>query len=62
MSEVKALIVSFNPAREDGKSEILLVGEQKYRNKPVEIINAFQGKEAVDLYNKLITKTELMGK
>lgn len=61
MSEVKGLVVTFNPARGDG-TEIMLVGEQKSRFKPVDIINAFQGKEAVELYNKLITKTELMGK
>lgn len=33
-------------------ADILLVGEKK-PGKPVEIINAFQGKEARDLYAKL---------
>ena len=32
---------------------VLIVGEQK--NNRVEIINAFQGKEARDIYNKLST-------
>ena len=34
---------------------VLLVGKNKI-NKPIEIINAFQGQEAWDLYKKLITK------
>ena len=60
MAKVETFLVSFNPT-EKVESAILLIGEQK-PGKPVDIINAFQGKEAVDLYNKLITKTELMGK
>lgn len=32
---------------------ILIVGRQK--NEKVDIINAFQGQEAVDIYKKLIT-------
>lgn len=35
-------------------NDILLVGK-KNPGKPVEIINAFQGKEAEDLYKKLTT-------
>lgn len=34
---------------------ILIVG-RKRMNESTEIINAFQGKEAVELYEKLITK------
>lgn len=34
---------------------VLVVG-QKRPNQSVDIINAFQGKEAIDLYKKLITK------
>lgn len=34
---------------------VLVVGRQK-PGKAVDIINAFQGKEAKDLYRKLITK------
>lgn len=59
MSEARGFLVSFNRGAENG-AEILLVAEQKERYKPVKIINAFQGKEAVELYNKLITKTNLM--
>ena len=36
---------------------VLIVGRKKGRN-DVEIINAFQGEEAHDLYLKLITKKE----
>lgn len=38
--------------------EVLIVGRQVTRNKPVEIVNAFQGKDARDIYEKLITKKE----
>lgn len=38
--------------------EVLIVGRQVARNKPVEIVNAFQGKDARDIYEKLITKKE----
>lgn len=38
--------------------EILIVGKQTARNKPVEIVNAFQGKEAREIYEKLTSKKE----
>ena len=37
---------------------ILIVGKQTARNKPVEIVNAFQGKEAREIYEKLTSKKE----
>ena len=37
--------------------EVLIVG-RKRPNESVEIVNAFQGEEALDIYNKLITKKE----
>ena len=40
----------------DFDSGVLLVGKQN--NGQVEIVNAFQGKEAWDLYQKLVTKKE----
>ena len=58
--ELDTILISFNPCDSNG-NELLIVG-RKESGKPVDIINAFQGKEAVELYNKLITKTELMGK
>lgn len=36
---------------------ILLVGKKRF-NKPVEVINAFQGKEAEELWTKLTTIRE----
>ena len=36
---------------------ILLVGNKRF-NKPVEVINAFQGKEAEELWTKLTTIRE----
>lgn len=57
---IDTILVSFNPCNSNG-NELLIIG-RKEEGKPVNVINAFQGKEAVELYNKLITKTELMGK
>lgn len=37
---------------------VLIVGRQKM-NQSVEIINAFQGEEAIELYKKLVTKKEV---
>ena len=42
----------------NGKDTGVLVVGRKRPNQSVEIINAFQGKEAEDLYLKLITKGE----
>lgn len=39
----------------NGKDTGVLVVGRKRPNQSVEIINAFQGKEAEDLYSKLIT-------
>lgn len=39
---------------------VLIVG-RKRMNESVEIINAFQGEEARELYEKLITKKEAVG-
>lgn len=44
--------VDFN--KEDNRVGVLIVG-RKRPNESVDIINAFQGKEAEDLYLKLIT-------
>lgn len=54
MAKVETVLISFNPTEKE-ESAILLVGKQKPFSK-VDVINAFQGKEAVELYNKLITK------
>lgn len=39
---------------------LLIVGKKK-PNKPIEIINAFEGEDAIRLYRKLITKKKLEG-
>ena len=48
------ILVSFDYTNGADKS-VLIVG-RKTPKKDVEIVNAFQGKEAEELYNKLITK------
>lgn len=50
------LLVSVNYSEKDGTG-VLLVGKKRM-NQSVEVINAFQGQEAIDLYKKLITKKE----
>ena len=50
------ILVSANFSEKDGTG-VLLVGKKRM-NQSVEIINTFQGKEAIDLYKKLIAKQE----
>lgn len=50
------LLVSVNYSEKDGTG-VLLVGKKRM-NQSVEVINAFQGQEAIDLYKKLITKQD----
>ena len=50
----KSLIIGVDFSNGKEKS-ILIVGEKK-PNQAVEIINAFQGEEAEELYKKLVTK------
>ena len=47
------ILVSF--ARETPASDPILIVGRKRRNESVGIINAFQGKEALDIYEKLTT-------
>ena len=47
------VLVSFD--RESPASDPILIVGRKRKNQSVEIINAFQGDEAVELYNRLIT-------
>ena len=47
------LLVSIDLALNQDNA-VLLVGRKK-PNQTVEIVNAFQGKEAVELYNRLVT-------
>lgn len=47
------LLVSIDSST-DGDETVLLVGRKRL-NEFVEIVNAFQGKDAMDLYKQLVT-------
>lgn len=49
------LLVSISFSNTD--TGVLIVG-RKRKNQSIEIINAFQGDEALELYKKLVTKKE----
>ena len=55
MNSYGAIIVSwdFSHGKDLG---VLIIGKQE--NGHIEIVNAFQGEEAKDLYNRLITRKE----
>ena len=53
---IDTILVSVNFANNDDEG-VLIVG-RKRMNQSVEVINAFQGKEAKELYKKLITKKD----
>lgn len=52
MNITRSLLVGYSFS-DNGDSPVLIVG-RKDKKKPVEIINAFEGYEAVELYKKLI--------
>ena len=56
MRTTDSLIIGFDFDSEKDNA-VLIVG-QKSKNNQVEIINAFQGEEAKELYKKLIYKGE----
>lgn len=53
MNEVDALLVTYDP-----EHMILLVGRKK-PNQAAEILNAFQGEDALYIYKRLLTKKEV---
>lgn len=60
MSELKdSLLISIDILNSEDKA-LLIVGKKK-PNKPIEIINAFEGEDAIRLYRKLITKKKVGG-
>lgn len=59
MRTTSSIIVSYDVS-ENGDEPILLVGK-KNPNKPIKIINAFQGKEAKDLWKKLTERSKKIG-
>lgn len=54
---IDSIIVSYDDQSND--EPILIVGKKRM-NQSVEIVNAFQGMEAKELYEKLITVHELV--
>lgn len=53
LSDTLLVSISFS----DTDTGVLVVG-RKRKNQSIDIINAFQGEEALDLYKKLVTKKE----
>lgn len=53
LSDTLLVSISFSD-----KDTGVLVVSRKRKNQSIEIINAFQGEEALDLYKKLVTKKE----
>ena len=56
---VDSILVSVDFSNKDGTG-VLIVG-RKRMNQSVDIINAFQGDEARELYKKLVTKKKKEG-
>ena len=56
MSKTDTLLIGFDQA-DNGDHPVLIVG-RKLPNQSVKIINAFQGHEAVELYEKLKGKED----
>lgn len=55
MSELKdSLLISIDIL--SGEDKALLIVSKKKPNKPVDIINAFEGEDAIQIYKMLITK------
>lgn len=52
---IDILLVSFTP-KEDPDDELLIIGRQIGLTNNLDIVNAFQGTKARDIYQKLITK------
>ena len=53
LSDTLLVSISFS----DKGTGVLIVG-RKRKNPSIEIVNAFQGDEALELYKKLVTKKE----
>ena len=52
---VRSFIVSFSFNMDDPTKTVCLVGEKRM-NQSMEIVNAFQGSDADDIFRKLTTK------
>ena len=51
-----SILVGFNRSN-NGDNTVLIVGRKRL-NKSVDIINAFEGDEALELYRRLVTKKD----
>lgn len=54
---IDTILIGVDFSKKDSTG-VLVVGRQRM-NQSVEIINAFQGEEAIELYKKLVTKKEV---
>lgn len=59
MKTTDSILVGFDDT--DGKDKCVLIVGRKTQGKVVDIINAFQGKEARELWKKLTEKRESVG-
>lgn len=57
IKETDCVLVAFNPSNGIDNC-VLIVGRRGARGGVTDIINAFQGPEAKELYEKLVTKKE----
>lgn len=55
---VDSILIGVNISNKEDSMAVLTVG-RKRMNQSVEIINAFQGDEARELYERLVTKKEV---
>ena len=55
VNETLLVSISMNT---DTNTGVLIVGRQNRKKGAVDIVNAFQGEEAMELYTKLTTKAE----
>lgn len=51
----RSFVVSFSFNMDDPDKSVCLVGEKRM-NQSMEIVNAFQGSDADDIFRKLVTK------
>ena len=56
MNTTDSVIVAYDFTH--GKDNTVLIVGRKRKNQTVDIINAFQGEEAIDIWKKLITREE----
>lgn len=59
MQTTDSLIIGYDvTTNPDGDNTVLIVGKKKKGN-AIDIVNAFQGQEAIDIWKKLTTKKGL---